>query len=105
MSPSECAGRAHATMGQGAFAEGDDYPDYVLCLVDELRARSVGYIVLQDPEVGSHNVDTIQSFVWRGKLYVVMPRDSNWITMIPDEVRQTFQEAAVTVQIDDDESG
>jgi hypothetical protein len=101
VSPTECLGCSTEMLGRGSFVSGDDYPDYVRCLVDLLHGRGLRYIVLQDPEVGSHNVDTIESFVWSDVLYVVAPRDCHWFAKMPYALQNIFQETFVTVQVEE----
>jgi hypothetical protein len=99
----ECPGDGAPQLGQGSHLSGEDFPEYVLCLVELLRARGLEYIVLREP-VGSHNTDIIDSFVYAGRHYIVDSYQwQQWFSSLPEPLQQIFNETKVTVEIPDQE--
>jgi hypothetical protein len=96
VAPPECVAAQAGMLAEGSHIQGEQYPPYVLCLVEQLRARGVRHIVLD--EVRSfHNDTTIASFVYDGVHYVVQRGDSGWFDTLPAELQRLFEETVVLV--------
>lgn len=98
VSPARCLFDGLSGLGQGSYDPRDDYPDYVLCLVELLRQQGLQYVVLQDPEEGTHNTDMLQSFVFQDHLYCV-DRGAHMFGLLPRDLRSIFATTSVTVEI------
>jgi hypothetical protein len=95
----ECPGDFSSQLGQGSYLPGEEFPGFVLCLVELLRVRGLEYIVLREPE-GSHNPDIIDSFVYAGRFYIVDSYNwRQWFSSLPLPLQQIFAETRVTVEI------
>lgn len=91
VAPLTCCVSDRSTLGQGSYILGEQYPDYVLCLVELLYAQKLQYIVLQDPTSGGDNVHTLDSFVHAGRFYVPDKWNTHkWFATLPLELQKSL---------------
>jgi hypothetical protein len=102
--PPECCRGDQSTLGQASHLPGEAFSDFVLCLVELLSSQGLHYIVLKDPDSGSDNPDTIDSFVYHERLYI--PDTGNtqkWFATLPPELQHIFVNTTVEVALDEKE--
>ena len=101
VSPPECCCGNPYTLGQSSHLPGEAYPDYVLCLVEQLCSQGLHYIVLHDPNSFRDNTHTLDSFVYQDRLYTM--NTPKWFATLLPELQDIFVHTTVEVTLDEQE--
>jgi hypothetical protein len=97
--PALCRGKACASLAADSHLPGETFPDYVLCLVEQLKQRGVLYPVLKGT-VSGHNDYVLDSFVFDSTHYVVRRSGSQvWFDRLPEELQAIFNTTWVKLKL------